>query len=39
MMKKLIAMAALVVLAVGGVATPASASPAEPGCVIVVQWC
>ena len=40
MMKKLIALAGLVVLAVGVVATPASAEvSAEPGCVILVQWC
>lgn len=38
-MKKLIALAGLAVLAVVGVATPAAAAPAEPGCVIVVQWC
>ena len=39
MKKRLIALAGLVVLAVFGVATPASASSADPGCIIVVQWC
>ena len=38
-MKKLIALAGLVVLAVGGAATPAFATSSGADCPIVVQWC